>query len=105
MTRLTERDRQIIGKAYQGQLAESIARDMQISTFTVSTGTLKRLGTSLKNIRAAARTGVKLEKIIIDLEGNGHDSTPPRVGHSVLNTICAGFHREAPCQHRIQAGG
>lgn len=77
MARLTERDEAIITKAYQGKLVEAIAREMNISIHCVGQGTFRRLGTSAKDIRAAAREGVTIESLIAKIKGNGDDSAPP----------------------------
>lgn len=105
MSRLTERDKQVIGRLYQGQLAESVAKELEISHSTISTGILKRLGTSVAGIRKLSREGTTLNNLLISLEGNGANIAPPsHHGYSVTDTIGTGFHREAPRQHRVQAG-
>lgn len=104
MSRLTEKDKQVIGRLYQGQLSESVARECNLAVSTISKR-LKSLDTNVAGIRKAYRSGTSLNKLLISLEGNGADTAPPpHHGYSITNSIGSGFHREASRQHRVQAG-
>lgn len=78
MSRLTERDKQVISRLYQGQLAESVARESNLAVSTISKR-LKSLDTSVAGIRKAFRSGISLKNLLIGLEGNDAETAPPPI--------------------------